>query len=110
MKTIDLSKMSAHVIVDRKVRINIIEKTVGFGKPFVEAWDIKEADCTATLTTTGVIVIMDKEGLIITTWIASVAQAISVYRRATGKKNLPQNMWAIVNYNNNTKVWQKMAA
>jgi len=110
MKELDLTNVSAHVILDRKTRIDIIEKTVGFGKPFVEAEDLKGRDATATLTTTGVIVIRDLNNMIITAWIASVPQAISVYRRATGKKNLPANLWNMVNYNNNTELWQKKVA
>lgn len=110
MKIIDLSNMSAHVTVERSVRISIIEKTVGFGKPFVETANLRQENTTITLTTTGVIVVMAEDGMIITTWIASVAQAISVYRQATGNRNLPQNLWAIVNYNNNTEAWQRMAA
>jgi hypothetical protein len=110
MKQIDLSKASAHVLIDRKTRVEIIEKTVGFGTPFVEASDIKQRDCTAILTTTGVIVIMDENGEIITTWIASVKQAVSVYARATGTAKLPKWIWNIVNYNNNTEMWQKMVA
>lgn len=110
MKTIDFSKATTHVIVDRKVRIEIIEKTVGFGVPFVEAPDEKGFDCTATLTTTGVIVIMGANGEIITAWIASVKQAMAVHARATGTTKLPKKIWNVVNYNNNTAEWKKMVA
>ena len=110
MKAIDLTRMSAHVTVDRATRVEIIEKTVGFGEPIAETINRHSPDSTITLTTTGVIVVMSNDGTIITTWIAGVAQAISVYRQATGQKNLPKALWAIVNYNNNTAIWQKMAA
>ena len=39
MKQINLSNMSAHAIVDREVRIGIIEKTVGWGFPVAEVPD-----------------------------------------------------------------------
>ena len=107
MKTIDLTAVSYHVIADRKTRFEIIEKTVGFGNPVVEAPDKKGRDCTATLTDTGVIVIIDPLGIIVTAWIASVKQAIAVYSRATGKQQLPKELWNMVNYNNNTELWQK---
>ena len=110
MKAIDLTTVSHHVIVDRKTRFEIIEKTVGFGNPVVEAPDKKGRDCTATLTDTGVIVIIDPFGIIVTAWIASVKQAVSVYSRATGKTQLPQKLWNMVNYNNNTEFWQKKVA
>ena len=110
MKQIDLSKASAHVRVDRKIRVEIIEKTIGFGIPFIETQDERQSDCTTTLTTTGVIVIMSEDGEIITTWIANVKQAMAVHARATGTTKLPKWLWNIVNYNNNTEMWQKMVA
>ena len=106
---IDLTNMSAHVIIDRADRIGIIEKTVGWGEPLVQAPDLKGRDATAILTTTGVIIIRSLDNMIITAWIASVPQAISVWRRATGEKNLPNAVWNIVNYNNNTDYWRKRA-
>lgn len=107
-KQIDLSKSSAHVVIDRATRVSIIEKTIGFGTPVIEAPDIKERDAKAILTSTGVIVIEGANGTIITTWIASVAQAISVYKRATNGQNIPKDLWAVVNYNNNTETWKAM--
>ena len=110
MKEINLTNMSAHVIIDRQVRIDIIEKTVGWGETLVEAPDKKGRDCTAVLTTTGVIAILAEDGMMITAWIASVQQATAVYARATGTTKLPKKLWNIVNYNNNTEVWQKLVA
>lgn len=109
-KHIDLTRMSAHVIIDRKTRIDLIEKTIGWGTEVVTAPDKKEKDATATLTSTGVIIIRSLDGMIITTWIASVPQAVSVWIRAKGNNRLPKWLWNVVNYNNNTEVWQKMAA
>ena len=110
MKPIDLTVTSYHVDIERQQRFDIINKTVGFGVPVVEGPDRKGRDCTATLTTTGVIVIIDPHGVIVTAWVASVRQAIDVYRSATGSDKLPKNLWNMVNYNNNTALWQKMAA
>ena len=107
---IDTTKFSVHVMIDRQTRIEVIEKTVGWGDTFVEAPDEKGRDCTAILTTTGVIAILAADGTMITAWIASVRQAMAVYARATGTTKLPPKMWRMVNYNNNTEVWQKMAA
>jgi len=110
MKILDTTILSAHVIVDRSTRIDLIEKTVGWGNPIVEAPDKKGRDCTAILTTTGVIAILDPDGMIVTAWIASVKQAIAVYARATGNPVLPRRLWQVVNYNNDTTEWRKMAA
>ena len=92
MKYIDLQKVSRHVTVDRQTRISIIEKTVGWGKALVEAPDKKGRDCTALLTSTGVIAILEPD------------------KRATGNYEMPKELWKMVNYNNNTELWHKMAA
>lgn len=110
MKAIDLTAISRHVELDRQNRFNLINNTVGFGLPVVEAKDKNNNECTATLTTTGVIVIIDPHGIIVTAWIASVRQAIGVYATATGSTKLPKNLWNVVNYNNNTETWQRIAA
>ena len=110
MKYIDLQKVSRHVTVDRQTRISIIEKTVGWGKALVEAPDKKGRDCTALLTSTGVIAILEPDGTMVTAWIASVKQAQAVYKRATGSYEMPKELWKMVNYNNNTELWHKMAA
>ena len=110
MKAIITSAVSNHVEVDRQARFDLINKTIGFGSPVVEAPDKKGRDCTATLTDTGVIVIIDPYGIIVTAWIASVRQAQAVWNRATGNFDLPEKLWNQVNYNNNTAYWQKKVA
>ena len=110
MKTFDLSCMSHHAEVDREIRINIIKKTVGFGKPIAEAPNKADPTSTVILTDTGVIVVLNKFGIIITTWIADVRQASAIYRQYSNGQKMPRQLWAIVNYNNNTETWHKMAA
>lgn len=110
MKVIDLTTVSRHVELDRQDRFNLINNTVGFGLPVVEARDKQDETCTATLTSTGVIVIINAHGVIVTVWIASVRQAIAVYATATGTTRLPKNLWNIINYNNDTELWHKIAA
>lgn len=110
MPPIDLTKMSAHAILDREVRFDIIEKTVGWGTPVVMAPDKKGRDATATLTDTGVMVIREPDGTIITAWIASVRQAQAVWGRATGNIKMPAALWNVINYNNNTEYWKNKVA
>lgn len=110
MKPIDLSNASAHFIIDRKTRIEIIEKTVGWGEPIAEATDKKGRDATATLTTTGVIVVRAFDGMIITAFIATVRQAQAVWNRATENQSMPKALWNIINYNNNTSYWKMKVA
>ena len=109
-KHIDLTRMSAHFMIDRKFRIDLIERTIGWGTEVVVAPDKMGQDATATLTSTGVMIIRNFDGLIITAWIASVPEAVSVWIRAKGNNHLPKWLWNVVNYNNNTAAWQKMAA
>ena len=109
-KHIDLTNMSAHVIVDRQARINNIENSIGWGTEIITAPDKKERDATATLTSTGVIIIRSLDGMIITAWIASVAQAQAVWGRAKGTARLPRWLWNVVNYNNNTEYWKNLVA
>lgn len=109
-KEIDVTRMSAHVIIDRAARIAHIENSVGWGNAVVIAPDKKERDATATLTSTGVIVIKSLDGIIITAWVASVAQAVSVWSRAKGNTHLPHWLWNVVNYNNNTEYWRNLVA
>ena len=110
MPPIDLTKQTAHAILDREVRFSIIEKTVGWGTPVVIAPDKKGRDATATLTDTGVLIIRQPDGTIITAWVASVAQAQAVWGRATGNLKMPRKLWNVVNYNNNTRYWRNLVA
>lgn len=110
MAPIDLTLMTYHAQAERAERFNLIEKTVGWGTPLVVAPDKKERDATATLTTSGVIVIRSFDNVIITAYIGTMSQAKTVWERATGNLKMPRSLWLQINYNNNTKLWQKMAA
>jgi hypothetical protein len=110
MTPIDLTRMSAHLIIDRKDRIAVIEKTVGWGKPVAEIKNIKNTNTTITLTDTGVIVVRDNENMILTAWVASISRAIAIYRTAYGQKKMPESLWLTLNYNNNTSYWKEKVA
>ena len=110
MRKIDTTKMSAHVIIDRKFRIDLIENTIGWGTKIVTVPDKENSGAFATLTSTGVMVITAEDGMMITTWVASVKQAVAVWKTAKGDRPLPKWLWNVVNYNNNTTAWQKMVA
>lgn len=110
MRQLDLTRMTAHAIVDREMRFKVIENTVGWGNPVVETPDRDGKDATATLTDTGVMIIRDMENTIITAWVANVRQAQAVWGRATGNSRMPCKLWNMVNYNNNTTYWQNLVA
>lgn len=111
MPPIDVTNMTAHVILDRMNRINFIEKTIGFGTAKYTCDDDRSNDTVKTLTSTGVIVVRQKNtNTIITAYVASVGQAFRLFNRATGKTKMPMRFWDIINYNNNTPYWQELQA
>lgn len=109
-KHIDLTMMSAHVIVDRAERIHHIENSIGWGTIVAEAPDRKEQNATAILTSTGVLVIRAMDGTIITAWVANVKQAVAVWKTAKNGKSIPHWLWNVINYNNNTTYWRNLTA
>ena len=113
MPPIDLTNLTAHVIVDRDWRISWIEKTIGFGIEMYTADDDRDPTVVKTITSTGVMVIRNRfTNIILTTYIARVGQASKVYTKATGKPidTMPRNLWNILHYNNNTSYWRNKVA
>ena len=107
---IDTTNLSAHVIVDRKMRIDLIENTIGWGDTIATIPDKHNTGTFATLTSTGVMIISTEEGFILTAWVANVKQAVAIWKTANGEKPMPRWLWKMIHYNNNTETWQKMAA
>ena len=106
----DLTNLTAHATIDRKVRFDFIENTIGFGNPVVTCKKDrdKNGDALATLTDTGVIVIQEEvTETVITAYIASIKQASYLYRKSKGNNKMPSALWAIINYNNNTEWYKK---
>ena len=109
-RKIDLTRMSAHVKIDRADRVRYIENTVGWGTIVVEAPDKNKENVHRALTSTGVMIVKAEDGLMITTWIADVGQAKDVWKKAKGDKPMPKWLWNVVNYNNNTAYWRNLVA
>ena len=93
-------KESNHVILDRPIRYARIQKTIGIGKPVAIAPDRKHKDCFNVLTNTGVCIIQGYDGTMVTLWVASMNQATDIYKRTTGRCELPQKLYDAVKYNN----------
>jgi len=89
-----------HVEIDRKVRRERIENTIGIGKPVAIAPDRKHGDCFNILTDTGVMIIQTYDKRVISLWVANLSQAIDVYKRTTGSAKLPQKIFETVKRNN----------
>lgn len=87
-----MKKATYHARVERFTRIEyIIEVFKGeFGKPIAE---IVEGDTKRTLTTNGIIVISGvTTGKLVTMWIATVAQATSLYRTCHNCDKCPKEV------------------
>ena len=102
--------MSAHVTVDRADRIRNIENSVGWGTIVVKAPDRNSENVNRVLTSTGVLIVQAEDGFMITAWVASVRQAVAVWKKAKGDKPLPKWLWNVINYNNNTDYWKQVIA
>ncbi len=92
--------MTAHLTLDRKERLDRIERTIGIGKPVAIASDRKHQDCFNILTDTGVMIIQTYDKTIVTLWVARLSQAIDVYKRTTGSSRLPQKLFETIQRNN----------
>ena len=111
MAPIDLTLMTYHASNERAERFAFIENTTGWGQPLVMAPNKDDPTATATLTTTGVLVIRNKDtNMIITAFHANMGQALAVWRSAMGTAKMPHSVWMQINYNNFTELWQRVAA
>ena len=109
---IDPNNISFHVFQDGMNRYSFIRNSIGFGEPIVVLTEDKKVggNATTTLTSTGVVVIRNAHNTIITTYIANMKQAKTIYFKATKNTMMPRSLWLAINYNNNTKEWKKVAA
>ena len=109
-KHLDVMSMSAHTIVDRADRIRYIENTIGYGTIIAETPDPAHEGLNKVLTSTGVLIVRNATTkMIITLWIAGVKQAENVWYSAKPNKPMPKWLWNVVNYNNNTAYWKRLA-
>lgn len=94
------SEMTYHAKIERKTRINYIEKTIGIGNPIATTISRYEKDSLRTLTDTGVIIITNiYTKRIITMFIASINQGVAVYKEGKQAKQVPKNIMRTL-YNN----------
>ena len=109
-KKIDLTRMSAHVIIERANRIRAIENSIGWGTVVAKAPDHNKEGVHRVLTSTGVLIVEAEDGMMITAWVASVSQALDVWVKAKPGKKMWMWLWNVINYNNNTEYWRAKVA
>ena len=81
---LEKQKMAKHLTHDRIDRAVYIASTIGVGKEIIRAYNEKK-DSYSCLTDTGVMVIRDPKGVIITMYIASMNQAIAMTHNQLSK-------------------------
>lgn len=106
MPPIDFTNISYHAKANRENRFQMIENLTGWGQPCAVATGHIDKTTVETLTTTGVIIVRNKDNMIVTAYIARVGQAKRVWREAKNGESIPQSLWNRIHYNNNTKEWK----
>ena len=95
------TNMTAHAFYDRMTRFEYIVDTVGIGKVAARYQDVDAKNRIAffELTTTGVIIVKNKDNMVVTAYIAREQQAIKVWRGADGNKKMPAPLYKKINQN-----------
>ena len=95
------TNMTHHARFDRANRLNYIVDTIGIGEVVCtyrqKCYDGRDA--FLKLTSTGVIMVVNEENKIITAYIATIGEAIGVYREATTRHELPSGLYKRIRQN-----------
>lgn len=93
------SSMSYHARVQRIERFEYIIDTVGFGEEIASTnLKIKEKMRLHTLTDTGVIIVREKDGEIVTAFIARIEQANAIWYKAQ-QRTMPNKLYQKIKAN-----------
>jgi len=93
------SRMSYHARVQRIERFEYILDTVGFGEEIIcTSSEIKGKMRLRILTDTGVIIIKEKNGEIVTAFIARIEQASAIWYEAR-QKTMPNKLYQKIKAN-----------
>jgi len=93
------SHMSYHARVQRIERFEYIIDTVGFGEEIACAkLEVKGKIRLHTLTDTGVVIVREKNGEIVTAFIARVEQASAIWYK-TQQKTMPNKIYQKIKAN-----------
>lgn len=93
------SRMSYHARVQRIERFEYIIDTVGFGEEIACAnLEIKGKMRLHTLTDTGVVIVREKDGEVVTAFIARVEQASAIWYKAQ-QRTMPNKLYQKIKAN-----------
>lgn len=96
--------ITQHIKKDRIDRYMNIKQFFGLGDPYLI---IHNADRASILTDTGIILITNKDkSVLITCYVATLKQAMAMYRSVYGKQKMP--MWLYNKVKNNNRLVEQM--
>ena len=93
-------QLTTHAMYDRRNRLTYIHNTVGFGD--VVEFQIYQNDKLLQLTDTGVVLVRGlktPDRPLITAYIATIVEAITIFYTATSMKKMPNYLWKKVQRN-----------
>lgn len=84
-------KMSEHASQERIERMMYLVMEIGLGD---EVCSVESRnDCTEVLTSTGLILVLGNENLLVTAYIANMDRATRIWRAANGNIEMPQTLY-----------------
>lgn len=102
------TNMTGHAFNDRMARFEYIVDTVGIGKITARYQDVDENNRIVVfeLTTTGVIIVRNKDNMVVTAYIAEMKQAFKVWRSVNGNKKIPSSLYEKIRQNQRVRANQ----
>ena len=103
------TNMTAHADRDRRSRLEYIIDTVGVGKVIVASHEIDEYNRPVCyeLTTTGIIIVKNKDNMVVTAFFSGLEFATKVWQNVHGsKKKLPPVVAAQIKRNSTYRALQ----
>lgn len=98
MKTIRI-QLTQHALNDRMDRLMEIAMTIGWGEPCLE---VEEETNVYVITSTGVVLVKNLEGKLITAYVGSIQKVFAIYR-SHGYNELPYDLMTTVIQNSKRK-------
>jgi len=95
------TNLTSHAHYDRQARLEYIIDTIGVGKVAVSSFEIDSQNRPVNyeLTTTGVIIVKNKDNMVVTAFIAEMNQAIKIWRNVHGNKKMPTPLYTKIQQN-----------
>lgn len=104
------SNMTYHAMNDRKNRLEYIIDTIGIGNEIASSPSRDDPRVSRILTDTGVIIVTNRETKkLVTAYIATINQGVSVYTQGHGVNKAPAWVMKILQKNKQVRLGQPAA-